>query len=67
MGVEEIQPLRKLKQGADTLPIADDHLSGREGPGFTCKIRDERVIRDTHANTCLGETGLAESEIGLGF
>ena len=31
-----------------------------------CKIRDERVIRDTHANTCLAETGLGETEDGLG-
>ena len=30
------------------------------------KIRDERVIRDTHANTCLAETGLGEIETGLG-
>ena len=36
-----------------------------KGP-VNSKIRDERVIRDTHANGCLAETSLGEIEIGLG-
>ena len=29
-----------------------------------CKIRDKRVIRDTHVNTCLAETGPGQTETG---
>ena len=40
------------------------HLRVIQGPIDTSKIRDKRVIRDTHVNTCLAETGPGQTETG---
>ena len=39
-------------------------LTGPRG-SLASKIRDKRVIRDTHVNTFLAETGPGQTETGL--